>query len=172
MPFYELIPWWMVAVSLFFAGVGGWGFWMWRNSDPVDRARHRRWVYNARALFVAHSLLAVAALCVTVYMTLKNYRRLDELAQVVAPYPGAMPEVSLLTDDRGMWMLETPDSPGKVRAFYIGLADREKVPFRQVRDSDTRFVFGQGTNAVLLDLDDQRGDTTITYQVPAGPQAF
>lgn len=171
-PIFELVPWWMVVVSFFFASVGGWGFWRWRNSSPGDRARHTLRLYSARDVFITYSLIAVVVLCVTVEIVLRRRQGLQDLAQFVTPYPGAVPQLALLKHHEGMWMLETPDSPEKVRAFYSGVADSEKVPFRQVRDSDARFVFGQGTNAVAVDIDDESGPTTIMYHVPAGPQAF
>lgn len=167
-PLYELIPWWGALGTLVCAGVAAFSLSRLRHPNPLSR-------YLAGRAFAGGAFTTVFLLCLTVESAVKSYQRLHDLAQIVTPYPGAMPQFVFFKSDPGTWMLVTSDSFEKVRAFYSRLANGEKVPFRHIRDSDTHFVFGQGTNAVALDIDDSTGDggdTIIDYRVPAGPQAF
>jgi len=165
MPLYELIPWFVVLASVFCAGLAAFSY---------SRLHAPTWLERNAAgqLLIAFSVFSVVLLCLAAEIVARRRERLHELAQFVTPYPGAMPQFIFFKNVQGMWMLVTPDSFEKVRAFYTGLADAEKTPFQHIRDSDTRFVFGQGAHAVSIDVDALSGGTTISYQVPAGPQAF
>lgn len=150
----NLIPKDLVLFSLLFAGFGFFIFRSWLNREDPFRFWHLKWAITC---FVVSVVFAV----ISIYTAVTKQQSIQDLSQIVTPYPGAQLILSLKDNDQKSWMFETSDDPDKIHAFYNNLARQQKIPLQEI--SDIKFAIGEAERTVSIGVTEHGNGATIFF---------